>query len=101
MPGLAIRISSLLILLFVGHAAAQTWSGFGANDNWSTGANWGGGVAPPSSSTTQLDFPLFSSRRTPFVDMPWTVNRMAVAGNYRLSGQAITFSGANAMLTVP
>src|SRR5262249_11971959 len=31
--------------------AAFTWIGEGANNNWSTGANWQGGVAPSNANT--------------------------------------------------
>lgn len=74
-------------------AAAQTWSGLGTDSNWSTGANWVGGVPPPSSSTTQLTFPS-TGGNSPVVDLPWTVNRLSFQVVYTLSGQPITFAGA-------
>ena len=81
-------------------AQAQTWNGAGANDNWSTGANWSGGVAPASSAATHLTFGA-SPRPTPVVDAPWTVNRMDFASELNsLSGQAITFDGAGALISV-
>src|SRR5688572_25610807 len=79
---------------------AQTWTGAGPNDNWSTGANWGGGVPPASSSTTSVGFDSGSPRLSPIVDAPWTINRLRL-GNFRggvsytLAGQEITFDGAN------
>jgi hypothetical protein len=58
-------------------AAAQFfWTDAGPNANWSTGANWSGGVAPPSSPSTQLDFGGLLAPLTTFVDAPWTVNRL-------------------------
>jgi hypothetical protein len=93
------HLLSPLLVLFAGHAAAQTWTGSGADNNWSTGANWAGGVAPTSSSTTQLDFGFGASRLTPVVDAPWTINRMSVvAGGYSFSGQPITFAGVGPRL---
>jgi fibronectin-binding autotransporter adhesin len=79
-------------------AVAQTWTGAGPDNNWSTGANWSGGVPPASSATTQLTFD-FSPRPSPVVDLPWTVNRMTFSSAYSLSGQAITLDGASPLIT--
>ena len=75
-------------------AAAQTWTGAGPDNNWSTGANWSGGIAPASSAATQVVFPAAALRFSPVVDLPWTVNRITLDVNYRLSGQGITLAGA-------
>jgi hypothetical protein len=78
LPSVA-RIASLfaLVMLAALPAAAQFfWTGAGPNANWSTGANWSGGVAPPSSPSTQLDFGGLLAPLTTFVDAPWTVNRL-------------------------
>lgn len=82
-------IFALLVAL---PAAAQRWTGGGPDNNWSTGANWSGGVAPASSAATQVTFPGGSSPSV--VDMPWTVNRITFEANFTLSGQAITLAGA-------
>ena len=74
-------------------AAAQTWSGLGGDNNWSTGANWVGGVAPASGATTQLVFPGGTPRFSPVTDAPWTVNSMNIQVAYTLSGQPITLAG--------
>ncbi len=88
------------LLLAASPAMAQTWTGAGANDNWSTGANWSGGVPPASSPATQLTFPTSTPRRTPVVDTPWTVNQLNFqAGAYSISGQTLTFDGAAANIT--
>jgi len=73
-----------------------TWNGSGANDNWSTGANWIGGAAPASGNTTFVTFPAASARFGPVPDAPWTINRMDIvsATAYAMTGSAITFAGA-------
>src|SRR5512132_1536681 len=94
-PGLVAGIASLLLLacLAARPAAAQQWSGLGANDNWSTAANWVGGVAPASSPTTAVSFLAATPRIAPIVDTPWTINRIDIIGNYNIGGQALTFAG--------
>ena len=47
-----------------------TWNGAGANDNWSTGANWVAGVPPANGNTTFVTFPTASARFGPAVDAP-------------------------------
>ena len=48
----------LVIFFIVTPVKAQTffWTGAGNNDNWSTGANWEGGVPPTSGSGVILSF---------------------------------------------
>jgi autotransporter-associated beta strand protein len=101
MATFAARIASLLAgLVFALPAAAQTWTGAGPNDNWSTGANWSGGVPPASSPVTQLAFPAGTPRLASVVDAPWTVNRLDFTGSgHTLSGQPITFDGAGALIS--
>src|SRR5262249_50595358 len=48
-------------------SSTYTWSGAGANNNWSTGANWQGGVSPTSGST--LTFGAGASRFTNVNDL--------------------------------
>ena len=43
-----------LLAAAAGRAAAQTWSGLGANNLWNTPANWQGGVVPVSSASTAV-----------------------------------------------
>jgi hypothetical protein len=47
-------------------SSTKTWSGLGADDNWSTGDNWVGGVAPVAGD--DLVFPE-TPRLTPFNDL--------------------------------
>src|SRR5690349_8193217 len=101
----AARISCALItavfaFLLPGAASAQTWSGLGPDNNWSTGANWVGGVAPASSPTTVVVFPCCPSRGLqPFVDAPWTINSIQLSSDYNIGGQALTFAGATPQVT--
>jgi hypothetical protein len=95
----SLRTACLLaIALLSGEAAAVDWSGLGADNNWSTGANWVGGAAPPSANTTAVSFPNAAAPRlAPVVDAPWTINSLDLpVTGYGLSGQALTFAGAGA-----
>jgi autotransporter-associated beta strand protein len=98
------KIASLFLVaaLVAGPAAAQTWTGAGPDNNWGTGANWSGGVAPASSPTTAVTFPTSTPRPSPIVDAPWTVGSLSLGvafsgGNYTLGGQAITVTAGIAV----
>ncbi|HEV8378054.1 MAG TPA: hypothetical protein VGP99_04335, partial [Tepidisphaeraceae bacterium] len=47
-------------------AATQTWNGLGGDDNWTTAANWVGGVAPVANDSLIFDG---STRLTPSNDL--------------------------------
>jgi autotransporter-associated beta strand protein len=72
----------------------RTWSGAGGNNNWSTGANWGGTAPLPSD-------PLFfagTTRLTPNNDLPADLSFAGIqfnsaAGAFTLSGNRITLGG--------
>ncbi|MEO8647579.1 MAG: hypothetical protein ABI539_00290 [Acidobacteriota bacterium] len=85
------NVSAILAISFwcAASSQAQTWTGGGIDDNWSTQANWSGGV-PLSQSTTRLLFPLNASRRAPVVDFyaPWILNRMELYGAYSFMGKS-------------
>ena len=75
--------------------AQFVWNGGGGDDNWTTGANWDGGIAPPSSNTTQIQF-AGSTRPTPFVDTnnPWALQSLqftAGTAAFTLSGNTLSF----------
>jgi fibronectin-binding autotransporter adhesin len=53
---------------------AQTWNGGGANNLWSTGANWS--VAPVNNGTAALAF-AGSTRLTPDMDANWNILSLA------------------------
>jgi autotransporter-associated beta strand protein len=91
-----------LVLAAALPAQAQTWSGAGVNSNWTTAANWVGGVAPASSATTAVTFPgglVFSL--TPILNVGQTVNSVNITGpGYSFSGSALSFAGTSPTLTV-
>jgi autotransporter-associated beta strand protein len=81
--------------LTASNAIAQTWDGGGVNDNWSTGLNWSGDVAPASAITTDVVF-AGSTRLTPNTDAAWTLRTMTIsvgAGAFQFSGSPITLYG--------
>ena len=77
---------------------AQTWSGGGANNNWSTGANWVGGVAPASNAVVTFSNPAAPLNST--VESARTLLQLELFNvPWNLSGQAITF-GSPGFLTI-
>ncbi len=76
------------------YAASYTWNGGGADDNFSTGDNWGGS-APPSGS--ELVF-AGSTRLTPYQDLDtnptWTkITFDATAGAFDIDGNVFKMGG--------
>src|SRR5207245_227425 len=52
--------------------AAQTWNGAGANDLWSNGNNWVGGIAPANLGTAAVAFG-GSTPLAPDMDANWNI----------------------------
>jgi autotransporter-associated beta strand protein len=75
------------------NSGPRTWSGAGANGNWSNATNWGGGVAPANGS--QLNF-AGTTRVTNTNDLTGLVVPSVVfkAGGFNLYGNYFTNSGA-------
>lgn len=71
-----------------------TWTGSGANANWSTAANWSGGAAPTGVSTDQLVFASTGSQHTNTNDLTGaTFGKITLSGNdYTITGNSITLS---------
>ena len=93
-------LAALMVTLWVpGASMAQTlvWSGGGGDSNWSTGANWVDGNAPPSSNTSSVLFDSLSGNFTPNANSIWTLNRLDISGatSYALTGSALTFDGTS------
>lgn len=87
---------ALLTTSVVPFVAGQTiWDGGGADNNWSTAANWNNNIAPTSDNTTQLQ--LAGNVRTNItVDSPFTLNRLTVnagAAAFTLSGSELSLFG--------
>src|SRR5579864_5643965 len=92
------RLSLLLPLLLggltgVAHAQiTNTWTGLGADSNWSTAANWNANGVPASAATTGLDFT--GSAATSNNDLGvFQLNLMQfdVAADLALSGNDLNF----------
>ena len=67
-------------LLFAGVCYAdETWTGLGVNQNWSTGANWSGGVPPVS--TDIVTFSAAGSGSQDVVDTNFTIAGLQYIGN--------------------
>jgi len=49
-------VARVAIALAAYNASAQTWTGAGSNNAWSTGSNWIGSTAPTPSATTDIAF---------------------------------------------
>lgn len=98
LPGLISKPSTLCASVFVigacisGNAIAQTWTGNGANNNFSTAANWSPVAMPANDGTANLTFN-GTNRLTPNVDAPWSIRSLtfgASAGAYSIGGQTLT-----------
>ncbi|MCC5834584.1 MAG: autotransporter-associated beta strand repeat-containing protein [Opitutales bacterium] len=73
-----------------------TWNGLGSNSNWSTDANWTGGVAPPSDTATRVAFD-GTTDLTPTLNQNLTIN--ALRFNEGAGAFNLTASG-NRLLTL-
>jgi len=75
--------------------ATFVWNGLGGNNNWSTGANWQGGVAPSSLASPDLVFNSVTPRMNTNNDiLGLSVTSITIsASNYTLSGSRINLNG--------
>lgn len=99
--GLPLRVALLLAFLAItlapadaALAATRTWDGDGPDGNWSTGANWVGGVAPQDGD--ELVFPAGASRLTTNNDLSATTRLVQIVfsgGGYIVGGSAIHVTG--------
>ena len=85
--------------LFAAVAASygQTWDGGGANDNWSTGANWNADVAPVNDGNADVIF-AGSTRTSPIMDVDWAIKTLTFASGasaYNLGGDNLLSLGTN------
>src|SRR3954467_4803878 len=86
------RAFFILILVAAAQgASAQTWNGGGANDNWQTGANWIGLVAPVNNGPANLIFG-GATRLSPNVDVVYSINSITfnnTSGAFSIGGSAL------------
>ena len=73
---------------------SNVWNGGGADNNWTNGLNWVGGVAPANPSTNFVTL-AGATRLTPAVNAGWTVLGLSIATN----AGAFTQSGSNLTIT--
>ena len=81
-------------------SAQVVWNGGGSDNNWSTGANWVGGIAPANDSTASIQFS-GSTRNTPVADASWSIVNLTFdssATAFSLSGNPLTFSASGATI---
>jgi hypothetical protein len=73
-----VAAAAIAILAFqvIVHGQVVTWDGAGSGATWTAGANWAGGVAPASASTTQIAFG-GSTNLSPDMNQNWSVNSLA------------------------
>ncbi len=74
-----------------------TWTGGGANNNWSTGANWSGGNAPATDGSATLTFPNGASRLSNTNDFTagTAFAGLVISGSgYTLAGNQVTLGSS-------
>lgn len=91
--GFAVCLAMALLVGLSAPAAAQTWTGNGADDNWTTPDNWDP-TGIPASDLVNTDL-LFdgATRLTPVADNPWSLHSMSfaeTAGAFVIGGQTLT-----------
>lgn len=93
-------INSIIILILIlfhitCYSATRTWNGEGANNNWSTAANWVGGVAPVAGDALVFSG---STRTSPVNDFTNGTSFESItfsdgASSFNLSGNSIILTG--------
>jgi autotransporter-associated beta strand protein len=88
-------VATACVFVPVATADAQTWTGGGADNNWTTAANWSGGV-PASATTTNVTFS-GSTRLAPNQNIasPLKLNTLTfgpTAGSFNLQGSGLDFN---------
>jgi T5SS/PEP-CTERM-associated repeat protein/autotransporter-associated beta strand protein len=103
------RLCAATIVAFLGILsprlqAGQTWDGGGADNNWTTSANWNATltippqVPPPNDGTANIVM-AGTTRLTPRVDVDWDINSLtfnSTAGGFSISGDPGVLLGIGA-----
>src|SRR5262245_2955287 len=86
-------LAATFLFLPVRPAPAQTtWSGRGADNNWSTSQNWTPLGAPANDGTANVIM-AGAIRLTPNIDTPWSINSLTFntsANAFTIGGSALT-----------
>lgn len=77
---LALTPLSPLLISGIAHAATDTWTGGGSNGNWSTAANWSGGVAPVNGDSVVINNAANFSNGS-IIDTALTLNSITFTGD--------------------
>jgi autotransporter-associated beta strand protein len=90
-----LAISAAAILMAPVSAATFIWDGGGADNNWMTGPNWVGDVAPAANDAVTFDGPtrLTPNNNYPAATLFGGIGFGAGAGLFIVSGNQITLSG--------
>jgi autotransporter-associated beta strand protein len=73
-------------------AAGSTWDGGGSDNNWSSALNWSDDITPANDGTADMTL-TGTTRLTPNVDVPWSINSLTFssnAGAFTLGGGPLT-----------
>ena len=89
-------VSAVLACSSFGQTAV--WTGTGANENYTTPANWQGGTVPGNTGTTTLDFDLGLSQRT--INLNSAVNVAGIYFSTPSAGIGYTFQDGGGSLTI-
>lgn len=80
--------------------AVFSWDGGGADNNWSTAANWNPDGAPANNGTAEIRL-VGIVRTTPSVNTPWSVGKfvytVATDATFTLGGSALTITAPDAI----
>src|SRR6476646_1372345 len=81
--------------------AVATWDGGGADNRWTTPANWAGDVAPAPGD--DLNFPAGAAQLNAVNDFPagTAFGQLSITGaGYQIGGNAVALTGASASIPV-
>jgi autotransporter-associated beta strand protein len=83
----------LLASAIAASGATHTWNG-AAGNLWSLSSSWTGGAPSAGEANVVLQFPAGAASRSMVNDLPGlTIQSIAIADSYQVTGQAITLSG--------